>query len=264
MLRLVVQDLQPRIYDHQRGCEMTTFVLVHGASHGSWCWDKVVPLLESQGHDVIAVDLPGNTYGEFDVPPSQVTLSSYADYVCKVLDELDEPVVLVGHSLGGLTITQAAEHHPDKIRSLVYLTALLFRDGTAMMPVAARDPESIRAGLQRDAWALSEDLATVIFHEESLTSRFYNDCSDDDIEWVKPMLVPQPTGPLIDPIHTTSENFGRVPKVYIECEIDGALPLDYQREMQANVPCDRTITMGTGHSPFLSAPAELVANLVSI
>ncbi|MDE0823037.1 MAG: alpha/beta fold hydrolase [Dehalococcoidia bacterium] len=243
---------------------MTTFVLVHGASHGSWCWDKVVPLLESQGHDVIAVDLPGNTYGEFDVPPSQVTLSSYADYVCKVLDELDEPVVLVGHSLGGLTITQAAEHHPDKIRSLVYLTALLFRDGTAMMPVAARDPESIRAGLQRDAWALSEDLATVIFHEESLKSRFYNDCSDDDIEWVKPMLVPQPTGPLIDPIQTTSENFGRVPKVYIECEIDGALPLDYQREMQANVPCDRTITMGTGHSPFLSAPAELVANLVSI
>jgi pimeloyl-ACP methyl ester carboxylesterase len=264
MLRLVVQDLQPRIYDHQRGCEMTTFVLVHGASHGSWCWDKVVPLLESQGHDVIAVDLPGNTYGEFDVPPSQVTLSSYADYVCKVLDELDEPVVLVGHSLGGLTITQAAEHHPDKIRSLVYLTALLFRDGTAMMPVAARDPESIRAGLQRDAWALSEDLATVIFHEESLKSRFYNDCSDDDIEWVKPMLVPQPTGPLIDPIQTTAENFGRVPKVYIECEIDGALPLDYQREMQANVPCDRTITMGTGHSPFLSAPAELVANLVSI
>jgi|TARA_B110000263_G_scaffold249614_1_gene267756 pimeloyl-ACP methyl ester carboxylesterase len=243
---------------------MTTFVLVHGASHGSWCWDKVVPLLESQGHDVIAVDLPGNTYGEFDVPPSQVTLSSYADYVCKVLDELDEPVVLVGHSLGGLTITQAAEHHPDKIRSLVYLTALLFRDGTAMMPVAARDPESIRAGLQRDAWALSEDLATVIFHEESLKSRFYNDCSDDDIEWVKPMLVPQPTGPLIDPIQTTAENFGRVPKVYIECEIDGALPLDYQREMQANVPCDRTITMGTGHSPFLSAPAELVANLVSI
>nr|MCS5667148.1 alpha/beta fold hydrolase [Dehalococcoidia bacterium] len=43
---------------------MTTFVLVHGASHGSWCWDKVVPLLVAQGHEAIAVDLPGNTYGE--------------------------------------------------------------------------------------------------------------------------------------------------------------------------------------------------------
>jgi pimeloyl-ACP methyl ester carboxylesterase len=243
---------------------MTTFVLVHGASHGSWCWDKVVPLLESQGHDVIAVDLPGNTYGEFDVPTGQVTLSSYAKHVCKVLDQLDEPVVLVGHSLGGLTVTQTAERRPDKIRSLVYLTALLFRDGTAMMPVSARDPESIRAGLPWDSWAGSEDLATVIFHEESLKTRFYNDCSDDDIEWAKPMLVPQPTGPLIDPVQTTAENFGRVPKVYIECEIDGALPLEYQRELQANGPCDRIITMCTGHSPFLSAPVELVAHLVSI
>jgi len=62
---------------------MTTFVLVHGASHGSWCWDKVVPLLEAQGHDVVAVDLPGNTYGEFDIPPGQVTLDTYASMPAK-------------------------------------------------------------------------------------------------------------------------------------------------------------------------------------
>ncbi|MEE3248306.1 MAG: alpha/beta fold hydrolase, partial [Chloroflexota bacterium] len=83
---------------------MTTFVLVHGASHGSWCWDKVVPLLVAQGHEAIAVDLPGNTYGELDIPAGQVTLKSYTDHVCEVLDELDEPAILVGHSLGGLTI----------------------------------------------------------------------------------------------------------------------------------------------------------------
>ena len=94
---------------------MTTFVLVHGASHGSWCWDKVVPLLEAQGHGVVAVDLPGNTYGEFDIPPAQVTLDTYAQHVCKVLDQLDDPVVLVGHSLGALTITQTAEYRPYRI-----------------------------------------------------------------------------------------------------------------------------------------------------
>ena len=88
---------------------MTTFVLVHGASHGSWCWDKVVPLLEAQGHQAVAVDLPGNTYCEFDIPAAQVNLDTYANHVCRVLDRLGEPVVLVGHSLGGLTITQAAE-----------------------------------------------------------------------------------------------------------------------------------------------------------
>ncbi|GIT02304.1 MAG: hypothetical protein CM1200mP27_09290 [Chloroflexota bacterium] len=113
---------------------MTTFVLVHGASHGSWCWDKVVPLLAAQGHEAIAVDLPGNTYGEFDIPVGEVTLQSYVNHVCKVLDGLDEPAVLVGHSLGGLTITQSAEWRPDKVSTLVYLTALLLEDGQAMRP----------------------------------------------------------------------------------------------------------------------------------
>ena len=243
---------------------MTTFVLVHGASHGSWCWDKVVPLLEAQGHDVIAVDLPGNTYGEYDIPLGQVSLDSYAHHVCEVLDELDEPAVLVGHSLGGLTISQAAEYRPDKIRSLVYLTALLFENGVAMRPVVARDPESIRAGLLRESWTVSDDLASVTFLEESLKSRFYNDCTDDDFAWAKPMLVPQPSGPLIDPLQTTAENFGRLPKVYIECELDGAIAISYQREMQANVTCDRIITMDTGHSPFLSAPTELATHLLFI
>ena len=243
---------------------MTTFVLVHGASHGAWCWDKVVPLLEAQGHLAVAVDLPGNTYGEFDIPPKQVTLDTCAIHVCKVLDKLDEPVVLVGHSLGGLTITQAAEYRPEKIRSLVYLTGLLLGDGQAMMPVASRDPETVRAGLQRDSWEVSGDLSAVVFREESLRSRFYNDCSDDDYAWATSMLVPQPSGPLMDPMQTTQENFGRVPKVYIECLQDGAIPIAYQREMQAIIPCERTMSLDTGHSSFLSAPRELVRHLVSI
>jgi pimeloyl-ACP methyl ester carboxylesterase len=240
------------------------FVLVHGASHGSWCWDKVVPLLNAQGHEAFAVDLPGNTYGEFDMPPGQVTLKSYTDEVCEVLDESDEPVVLVGHSLGGLTITQAAEYRPDKIKSLVYLTALLFEDGRAMMPVASRETEVVRAGLQRDAWSVSDDLGSVIFHADAVRARFFNDCTDDDFAWAQTMLVPQPTGPLMDPMQTTAKNYGRVPRVYIECELDGALPIEFQREMQANMPCRRTFTLNTGHSPFLSAPEKLVEYLVSV
>ena len=243
---------------------MTTFVLVHGASHGSWCWDKVVPLLNAQGHDTIAVDLPGNTYGEFDIPPAQVTLESYASHVCQVLDLLDEPVVLVGHSLGGLTITQTAEYRPDKIRSLVYLTALLLGPGEARIPVASRDTETVKAGLERDSWTVSDDLSTITFPEETLKARFYNDCSDDDVAWAKSMVVPQPTGPLMDPMQTTEENFGRVPKVYIECLQDGAIPLSLQREMQAKFNCERVMSLDTGHSPFLSAPQELVRHLVSI
>ena len=243
---------------------MTTFVLVHGASHGSWCWDKVVPLLAAQGHEAIAVDLPGNTYGEFDIPVGEVTLQSYADHVCKVLDELDEPVVLVGHSLGGLTITQSAECRPDKVSTLVYLTALLLEDGQAMRPTESRDPGAVMSALERDSWTVSEDLATIVFNEDTLRKRFYNDCTDDDFAWAKTMLVPQPSGPLMDTISTTLGKYGTVNKVYIECVLDGALSLLYQREMQANVFCERIITMNTGHSPFLSAPKELAMHLMSV
>ena len=134
----------------------------------------------------------------------------------------------------------------------------------AQRPVGARDSESIRAGLLRDDWTVSDDLASVTFLEGPLKCRFYNDCTDDDFTWAKAMLVPQPSGPLIDALQTTAENFGRVQKVYIECELDNALPISYQREMQAKIPCDRTITMRTGHSPFLSAPIELAEHLLSI
>ena len=165
---------------------------------------------------------------------------------------------------GGLTSTQSAEYRPDKIKALVYLTALLLGNGEAMRPVESRDPGAVKSGLERDVWTVSDDLATIAFNEDSLRDRFYNDCTDDDFAWARTMLVPQPSGPLMDRIETTAENYGRVAKVYIECELDGALLLPYQREMQGNVPCDRIITMNTSHSPFLSAPKELVNHLVSV
>ena len=128
----------------------------------------------------------------------------------------------------------------------------------------SRDPKAVQMGLKSNSWIVSDDLSTITFPEESLQSKFYNGCSDDDATWAKSMLVPQPTGSLMDPMQTTEQNFGRAPKVYIECLQDGAIWLPYQREMQANLPCGRTITMDTGHSPFLSAPEELARHLVSV
>ena len=103
-----------------------------------------------------------------------------------------------------------------------------------------------------------------MFNEDTLRKRFYNDCTDDDFAWAKTMLVPQPSGPLMDTISTTLGKYGTVNKVYIECVLDGALSLSYQRVMQANVFCERIITMNTGHSPFLSAPKELSMHLMSV
>jgi pimeloyl-ACP methyl ester carboxylesterase len=82
---------------------MSTFGLVHGGWNGGWCWEKVVPLLEEAGHEVEAQDLPG--LGEDRTPIPEVSLQGYADRISQVLDAQPEPVVLVGHSSGGMIIS---------------------------------------------------------------------------------------------------------------------------------------------------------------
>jgi len=120
---------------------LAIFILIHGAYHGAWCWDKVVPILKDKGHSAIALDLPGS--GKDKTPISHVTLDCYAQKICKFLDIQPEPVILVGHSLGGLSITQAAEYRPDKIKILVYLTAFLLQNGQSRLSVRDQDPESL-------------------------------------------------------------------------------------------------------------------------
>ena len=106
---------------------MATFMLVHGACTGGWCWEKVAPLLEANGHRVCAPDLPG--LGKDHTPPANVTLADNVEKISRLLDKMEEPVVLVGHSLGGVTISQLAEARRRKIKALVYLCALLPTSG---------------------------------------------------------------------------------------------------------------------------------------
>ena len=239
---------------------MANYVLVHGSAHGSWCWERVVPLLRERGHTVTAVDLPGN--GHDDTPLAEVTLETYAESLCGVLDAQDGPSVLVGHSLGGISISRTAELRPDKVAVLVYLTALLIPDGASFMPAASTDSEEVRRALEtRTSWNISGDLTYVTYKEELARHRFYNDCSDEDVACAKSMIVPQPVGPLVSPMRITDANYGRVPRVYIECALDNAVTPEMAREMYSALPCDEVITMQTGHSPFLSAPDELASHL---
>src|SRR5579871_2802681 len=81
---------------------MSTFLLVHGAWHGGWCWRKIAPLLEAKGHTVFAPDLP--SHGKDRTLASSVTLESYVDRICQIAVTHTEPVILLGHSMGGVCI----------------------------------------------------------------------------------------------------------------------------------------------------------------
>lgn len=233
---------------------MSIFVLVHGAWHGGWCWYKVVPLLEKEGHQVEAPDMPG--HGRDKTPISEVTFEAYVQRVCGILDAQSEPVILVGHSWGGHIITQVAEYRPEKIKLLVYLTAFLVASGEPMLQLGN---ESI---LMPNV-IVSEDQSYTTVRADAIKEIFYDDCSDEDVALAKLLLVPQARVSLA-PLKTTEQNFGRIPRVYIECLQDKTIAPSRQKEMYTRLPCQKVISMNTSHSPFFSAPEELVAYLTSL
>lgn len=237
---------------------MATFVLVHGACHGAWCWSKIVPRLETLGHHAEAIDLPG--LGDDETPVHEVTYEGTIDRVVDAVERQSEPVILVGHSLGGVSISATAERIPDRIRLLVYLSAFLPRDGDSVnaiyespdWPQETAAPPPIR----------STDGLTISHTPEGARQRFFQDCSEEDVAVALARLKPQPLVMRKTPVRVTPERFGRVRRAYIHCLNDNAAPLARQRKMVALSPCEKIAELPTGHSPFYAAP-DLLARTLS-
>jgi pimeloyl-ACP methyl ester carboxylesterase len=245
---------------------MSTYVLIHGSWHGAWCWYKITPRLEAAGHKVVVPDMP--SHGRDWTPPGQVTMQDYVDTITSILDAEQEPVVLVVHSRGGISVTQAAEERPEKIRTLVYLAAYLPPSGDAP-PLGgsrqggwAHDPESLtvpNVEVNREAgWDM---LRREVFRE-----CLYADCSDEDVALAYALLMPEPRGPhspTETPIRTTRENFGRVPRVCIELTLDKAVSCPAQKRMYTATPCERVLSIEASHSAYFSQPDELTRKILT-
>jgi pimeloyl-ACP methyl ester carboxylesterase len=230
---------------------MSTFVLVHGSFHGGWCWEHVVPRLTAAGHRVWAPDLPGRG-GD----PAQ-TLDAYAERIADTVAAQREPVVLVGHSMGGVVVTTVAEKVPDKLARLVYVCAFLPRSGQSLLELAKTDGES---QLLRH---LVIDEARGLHHvrREGAREAFYHDCSDGDATRAIERLGAEPLAVVATPVVTTPGRFGRVPRTYVECTDDRAVGPSLQRRMHAAQPC-RVVPLASSHSPFYSQPEALTRILV--
>lgn len=218
----------------------------------------MIPLLKNEGHKVLAPDLPG--HGKDNTPIKDISLQAYVDSVCNILDEQNEKVILVGHSMGGIVVTQAAEYRPEKIKTLVYLSAFLPRNGEFLIKLAEQDPDAV----VMPNLIFSDDQSSITIEDEWLKEAFYGDCSDEETALAKSLLVPQATAPFATPVTTTKENFGKVKKVYISCLGDRAITSSGQKKMYEALPCEKVIFMNTSHSPFLSEPETLVSHLLSL
>jgi pimeloyl-ACP methyl ester carboxylesterase len=239
---------------------MATFVLVHGAFAGGWCWERLVPLLEAEGHTVDALDLPG--HGADPAPIAEMTLENNARRVADhVAAAAAERVVLVGHSMGGMSITQAAELVPERIAKLVYLAAFLPGDGMTLPQLAAMEPnvDGVQANLVVD-----EAEGTFVVADHAVREVVFGECDDEAFAFAGPRREPEALAAAGAAVQLTEARAGSVPRIYIECTLDRAIGIEKQRVMQALRPCERVFTLETDHSPFLSTPRELADCLLAI
>jgi pimeloyl-ACP methyl ester carboxylesterase len=224
---------------------MTTFALLHGAWHDAWCWGRLIPELERRGHEAIAMDLPGDD--------SAATFDDYADVVTGVLaSHRSDDVVVVGHSLAGMTIPLVAARH--RVRALVYLCALLPVPGSSFVDQLATedmlnldyvaglgepDPNGLRG------WT-DEGIAREIM---------YADCDPEVTAQAIARLRPQAQAPYARPC--SLEAFPQTSATYVLCAEDQLVKPDWSRSAARERLDADVVELPGSHSPFLSRPADL-------
>jgi len=244
--------------DERQG-SVTTFILVHGAWHGGWCWQEVAPLLRAAGHQVVAPDLPG--MGKDKTPLAKVDLSKWTLAISDEVVQAFDSVVLVGHSRGGIVISEVAEIVPDRIQTLVYLAAFLVPNGKTLADMLAQAPPNPIAD---GAIVMREDGISSVIAPAKVEPVFYNTTSAALCSRAASLLTPEPMMSFTTRVRTSDARYGRVKRAYIECLRDNAIPIGLQRRMQQDLPCDPVVELDTDHSPFFSAPDILARALLDL
>jgi pimeloyl-ACP methyl ester carboxylesterase len=235
-----------------------TYVLVHGAWQAPYVWDIVKTDLTKQGNKVIVVELPG--HGSDKTVPHLLSLDVYRDKVIEVISKVDEKVILVGHSMGGMVVSAVAEKVPTKISKLVYIGAFLPINGQALVDLAFSDPNS-KLGSQL---VPSADQLTIDVKLDSLTYLFINDGTQTAKEKVITNYRAEPAIPLTNKTVLTEANFGAVEKVYIKTLLDVVVSPSFQDRMIAAAGIKTVYQVNTSHSPFLSQPTAITDLLLKI
>lgn len=237
---------------------MKTFILIHGSWHSSWNWHRLIPILENAGHRAIAIDLPG--MGRDKTLIQDVRMETTVKKICDLIESIDEKVILVGHSKNGIMISQAAEYLPHKIEKLVYLAAYLIPNGKTQREYSVQDTQ----GWLKPHVTLHDELKASTLKPEIYKEGLYHDCDDYITQLAKLLLSHESIESGTTALQLSDENFGRVPKVYIECTQDRAVTPFIQRKMYTETKCDKVYSMDTSHSPFFSRPQELADILCSL
>jgi pimeloyl-ACP methyl ester carboxylesterase len=219
---------------------MTTIVLTHGAFHGSWCFEPLVAELKARGATIALVDLP------------LTDLAEDAAAVTEVLDTIEGPVILLGHSYGGAVVTVAGNH--PSVERLVYLTAL----GPDAGELGSGGPMTI--GEQFLTTMRVGDDGLPFIDPEFAAQIFYPDIDPDEAARWATKLRPGNTG---GSVVVEKAAWRSTPTTYVVCTDDPILLVDGQRAVAERMGAD-VVEMPGDHSPMVARPAELADILVAL
>jgi pimeloyl-ACP methyl ester carboxylesterase len=225
---------------------MASFVLVHGGAHGAWCWERLLPLLERDPRvtRALAVDLPGHGTRLASKLQEQIQL---ADYVEAVVSDIERAglsdIVLVGHSLAGITIPHVAARLPQRLRRVVYLSTTNPAHGQSVMDELQANPLSpISRGID-------------------VSDAFCSDLDAETSAWLRSRLGPEPQGPMEEKVTRVAGPL-EIPSSYVLLEQDEVLPPAYQLEHAKRIGVGEVVRLAAGHSAFASQPEALAEVLL--
>jgi pimeloyl-ACP methyl ester carboxylesterase len=231
---------------------MTTFVLVHGAWHGSWVWKRVRKALQARGHQVFTPTLTGVGERSHLLSP-QVNLDTHIDDVVNLIrwEELSD-VVLCGHSYGGCVISGVADRIPDRIAELIYVDAFLLRDGESLHDTLPPDQRNLQVELARqhgDGWRVPPIPAEVF------------GVNPADLDWVNRQCTVQSIATFQQAIKLQGTARSTKPATFILADgwKDSPFPHFYQRAKDRGW---KTLSISCGHDVMLDRPEELTGILL--
>jgi len=235
------------------------YVIVPGAWSAPYAWADVKAGLEKSGNTVTVVQLPA--HGSDQTLPQNVTMDIYRDAVVDVINAVNGKVILVGHSMAGVVISDVAEKVPTKIEKLIYVAAFIPLSGQSMLDWALTDTTSVTGG----SLAPSKDGLTIDVIQDQIVNGFIQDGTDDEKNLVLSNYKTEPLAPLANKVTLTAANYGSVPKFYIKTLKDQTVTPKLQKRMLTATPAfEATYKLNTSHSPFLVKPDSVVTLLTNI
>ncbi len=237
-----------------------SYVLVHGAWHGGWCWARVEPRLRAAGHRVFAPSLTG-LGDRAHLSGSQVSLATHVEDVLTLIDaeELSGDVVLVGHSYGGNVITGVADVLRERIAHYVFLDAVVPPPGATRWSWSDfNSPEDRQLRLH----AAREHGAGLALPPPSPQS--FGVTALADVHWLKRRMRPMPLGTYVGHIELSQGGSDGLPRTYVAADKPPYLPMQPVYDRVRNDPSWRWETIDTGHDMMVTAPADLANRLLAV